>query len=59
MLMVLLVGHGVILYYVVSHVSLSAAGLSVAIVLLLIKHMGLFSRVHALFQRGHSRNRPL
>jgi hypothetical protein len=44
MLLVLLAGHGVILYYVSSHVSLSATGLSVAIVLLLIKHMGLFSR---------------
>jgi hypothetical protein len=40
LLVVLLAGHGVILYYLSSHVMLSAAVLSVAIVLLLIKHVG-------------------
>lgn len=56
LIVVLLAGHGVILYYVSSHVMLSAAVLSGAIILLAIKHVGLLGP--ALFRRHRSRNRP-
>ena len=40
LVIVLLAGHGVVLYYASSHVKLSAAILSGAIILLVIKHAG-------------------
>ena len=40
----LLAGHGVILYYVSSHAALSAAALSGAVILLVMKHVGLIRR---------------
>ncbi len=58
LLVVLIAGHGVILYYVSSHVMLSAAVLSGAIILLVIKHVGLLGPVYALFRRRRSRNGP-
>ena len=51
LLIVLLAGHGVILYYLSSHVMLSAAALSAVIFLLVIEHAGLLGRVYALFRR--------
>lgn len=57
LLIVLLAGHGVILYYVSSHVMLSAAALSAIIILLVIKHAGVLGRVYALFRRPRSRRR--
>lgn len=48
---VLLAGHGVILYYVSSHVMLSAAVLSGAVILLVVKHVGLLGPLYALFRR--------
>ncbi len=54
----LLAGHGVILYYVSSHVMLSAAVVSGAIILLMIKHVGLLCPLYALFRRRRSGHRP-
>ena len=50
----LLAGHGVLLYYVSSHVMLSAAVLSGAIVLLVLKHLGLLGPLYARFRRRRS-----
>jgi membrane protein YdbS with pleckstrin-like domain len=58
LLVVLLAGHGVILYYVSSHMVLSAAALSGAIILLVMKHVGLLGQVYARFRRRRSRNGP-
>lgn len=57
LVILLLVGHGVILYYVSSHVTLSAAVLSGAIILLVIKHVGLLGPLYALFRRRRSGHR--
>jgi hypothetical protein len=58
LLVVLLASHGVILYYASSHVMASGAVLLGAIILLLIKHVGLLGPVYALFRRRRSRNGP-
>ena len=58
LLVILLAGHGLILYYVSSHVMLSAVVLSGAIILLAIKHAGLLGPVYAFFRRHRSRNGP-
>ena len=58
LIVVLLAGHGVILFFASSHVMLSAAVLSATIILLVIKHVGLLGPVYALFRRHRSRNRP-
>jgi hypothetical protein len=54
----LLAGHGVILYYVSSHVPLSAAVLSGAAILLVMKHVGLFGQLYAVIRRRRSQNGP-
>ncbi len=54
----LLAGHGAILYYVSSHVMLSAAVLSGAIILLVIKHLGLLGPLYALWRRRRPGHRP-
>lgn len=56
LLVVLVAGHGVILHYVSSHVVLSVAVLSGAVILLVIKHAGLLGSVYALFRRRRPRN---
>jgi drug/metabolite transporter (DMT)-like permease len=55
LLVLLLAGHGVILYYASSRVNLSAAVLSGAIILLVLKHVGLLGPVYALLRRLRSR----
>ena len=59
-LLVLLAGHGVILYYLSSHVMLSTAVLSGAMILLVIKHVGLLGPLYALLRRarGGDRDEP-
>jgi hypothetical protein len=47
----LLAGHAVILRYVLSNLTLSAAMFSGAAVLLLIKHLGLFGSLYAAVRR--------
>jgi hypothetical protein len=47
----LIAGHGITLYYVSSHLVLSAGLLSGLILLIVIKHLGLLGPVYALFRR--------
>ncbi len=58
LLVMLLASHGVILYYVSADVMLSAAVVSGAIILLVLKHVGLLGPVYALFRRRRSQNGP-
>ena len=51
-----LASHGVILRYVLSNATLSAALVSGAVVVLLIKHLGLLGSLYALVRR-RSRNK--
>ena len=55
---VLIAAHGVILYYFSSHLALSAAVVSGAIILAVIKHLGLLGLVYALFRR-RARRKPM
>jgi hypothetical protein len=57
---VLIAGHGIILYYVSSHTALSAVVVSGVILLVVIKHLGLLRPLYALFRRrsGHSSSEP-
>jgi len=56
--MILIAGHGIILYYFASHVTLSAAVVPGAIILM-IKHHGALGSVYALFRRRTRRNASL
>ena len=58
LLLGLLAGHGVIVYYVSSRVALSAAAISGAVILLVMKHVGLLAQLYALIRRQRSRNEP-
>jgi membrane protein YdbS with pleckstrin-like domain len=49
---VLIAGHGIILYYVSSHTALSVAVVSGVLVLVVVKHLGLLGQLSALFRRG-------
>jgi hypothetical protein len=51
---VLLAGHGVILYFISSHWMATSAVLSGVIILLAVKHLGLLGSVYALFRRRRS-----
>jgi uncharacterized membrane protein YjjP (DUF1212 family) len=51
----LLAGHVVLLYYGVSHTALSAAVVSGVIVLIVIKHLGLLGPLYALIRRRRPR----
>jgi membrane protein YdbS with pleckstrin-like domain len=48
---VLIAGHGIILYYVSSYTALSAAIVSGVILLVMVKHLGLLGSLYALFRR--------
>ncbi len=50
-LVILIVGHGTILYYASSHLALSAAAIAGLIVLVAIKHLGWLTPLCALFRR--------
>lgn len=54
---ILVAGHGVILYYVSSHLALSAAMIAAVIGLVVVKHMGLLGSLYAAARksRWHSR----
>lgn len=58
LLVVLLAGHGVILYLAASKVTVSAGVLLGLIVLLVIKHLGVLGPVYARFRQRRSRNGP-
>ncbi len=47
----LIAGHGIILYYASSHLALSAGLVSGLILLIVIKHLGLLGPAYALFRR--------
>jgi hypothetical protein len=57
-LVVLIAGHGIILHYVSAHMKLSTAALSFAVILLVMKHLGLPGQVYVLFRPHRSRNGP-
>lgn len=44
---ILIAGHGVILYYVSSHLALSAAMIAAVIGLIIVKHLGLLGPLYA------------
>ena len=56
---ILIAGHGIVLYYFSSHVALSAAVVSGVIILVVIKHLGVLGSTYALFRRRARRNAPL
>ena len=56
---ILIAGHGILLYYFSSHVALPMAIVSGVTILMLIKHLGLLGPVYALFRRRARRNAPL
>jgi len=58
LVIVLLAGHGVILYYLSAQVMLSAAVLSGAIILLVLKHVGLLGPLYARLRRRRSGHKP-
>jgi hypothetical protein len=47
----LMAGHGIILYYASSHFGLSAGLVAGVILLIVIKHLGLLGPAYALFRR--------
>jgi hypothetical protein len=49
--LILIAGHGLILYFASSHLALSAALVSGVILLIVIKHLGLLVRAYALLRR--------
>jgi hypothetical protein len=50
-LVVLIAGHGVILYYVSSHTAISGSVLLGVAAVIVLKHLGLFGPLFALFRR--------
>ncbi len=48
---ILILGHGVVLYYVSSHIALPAAAISGLIALAVIKHLGWLAPLYAFFRR--------
>jgi hypothetical protein len=53
---ILIAGHGIFLYYISSHMALSAAVVSGVIILVVIKHLGLLGPLYILFRRRFRRN---
>jgi len=53
---VLIAGHGIIVYYVSSHVALSVTVMAGLTLLVVIKHLGLLGPLYALFRRRSRRN---
>jgi hypothetical protein len=53
---ILIAGHGILLYYISSHMALSAAVVSGVIILVVIKHLGLLGPLYVLFRRRSRRN---
>jgi hypothetical protein len=53
---VLIAGHGVILYYVSSHMALSTAAIAGVIALVVVKHLGLLGPLYALVRKALRRS---
>lgn len=58
LIITLMASHGIILYYVSSHKIMSAAALSVVIILVVIKHLGLIGPGYALLRRRSRHSDP-
>ena len=54
--MILIAGHGLILYYFSSHLALSAAAITGVIVLLVVKHLGLLGPLYAIVRKAWRRS---
>ena len=52
---VLIAGHGIVLYFVKSHFTLSASVIGGVVLLIVIKHLGLLAPAWALFRRRFRR----
>jgi membrane protein YdbS with pleckstrin-like domain len=52
---VLIAGHGVILYYVSSHMAVSAAAIAGVILLVFVKHLGLLGPLYAMLRKRRKR----
>jgi len=52
---VLIAGHGVILYYVTSHMAVSTAAIAGVILLVLVKHLGLLGPLYAMLRKRRRR----
>jgi hypothetical protein len=50
--MILIAGHGVILYYFSSHLALSAGVVAGLVVLLVVKHLGLLGPLYAILRKA-------
>ena len=50
-IVVLIAGHGIMLYYVSAHTALSATVVSGVIILVLLKHLGLLGPLYAVLRR--------
>ena len=53
---ILIVGHGIPLYYILSHMALSVVVVSSVIILVVIKHLGLLRPLYVLFRRRSRRS---
>ena len=53
--MILIAGHGVILYYFSSHLALSSAVISGVIVFVVVKHLGLLGPLYAIVRKAWRR----
>lgn len=54
---ILLAAHGLALYFL-RHLALSAAVVSGIVVLVIVKHIGAFSSLYALFRKRFQKTRP-
>ena len=54
--MILIAGHGLILYYFSSHLALSAAAITGVIVLVVVKHLGLLGPLYAIVRKAWRRS---
>jgi hypothetical protein len=52
----LIAGHGVILYYVSSHMAVSTAVITGVIVLVAAKHLGLFGTLYTILRKARRRD---
>ena len=50
--MVLIVGHGVILYYVSSHLALSSAVIAGVVAIVVVKHLGWIGPLYAVLRKA-------
>jgi len=52
---ILIAGHGVILFYISSHIAVSAAVIAGVILLVLVKHLGLLGPLYAMLRKRRRR----